>query len=95
MNNMHSLIWIGLFLIFLGVIVLIVGSIFSIFQREYSGGGGEEGEETKITTEEVKGGGIIFIGPIPLVFGTDKESILFLSILMLILMLLSYVLFFR
>lgn len=39
---------------------------------------------------EVKGGAIIFIGPIPIAFGTDRNSLLSISILMMVLMLIAY-----
>ena len=38
---------------------------------------------------KVKGGGVIMLGPIPIIFGTDKESVKTAAILAIILMLLS------
>ena len=38
---------------------------------------------------EVKGGGVIMLGPIPIIFGSDKESAKTAAILAIILMLLS------
>lgn len=83
--NMSALITIGLILIFLGVMAVILGSIFSVLNQQKSA-------EEKVN---VKGGAIIFLGPIPLAFGTDKESLIIISVLMLVLMLIAYVLFFR
>jgi len=37
--------------------------------------------------ERAKGAGIILIGPIPIVFGTDKQSVKLLVILVIVLML--------
>ena len=37
--------------------------------------GGRRKDETPETTGEVRGGGAIIIGPIPIIFGTDKKSI--------------------
>ena len=37
-------------------------------------------------TGEVRGGGIVMIGPVPIVFGTDKESVRILILLGIVLM---------
>jgi len=45
---------------------------------------------------KVKGGGVFIIGPIPIIFGTDKESvkiILVLSVILMILMLVWIVIY--
>ncbi len=39
--------------------------------------------------EKIKGGGVILIGPVPIVFGTDKRYALLLMILAIVLMLLA------
>lgn len=39
---------------------------------------------------EVKGGGVILIGPIPIGFGTDRTSMIIILILAVILMLITY-----
>jgi len=39
---------------------------------------------------EVKGGGIIHIGPIPIGFGTDRTSMIIVLVLAIILMLIAY-----
>jgi uncharacterized protein (TIGR00304 family) len=44
---------------------------------------------------EVKGGGVIMLGPIPIIFGSDKESAKTAAILAIILMLLSLLIFRR
>ena len=44
---------------------------------------------------EVKSGGVILIGPIPIIFGTDKGFIIVAVILAIILMVASYILFYR
>ncbi|MFH0860115.1 MAG: DUF131 domain-containing protein [Candidatus Altiarchaeota archaeon] len=40
----------------------------------------------------VRGGGVIFLGPVPLVFGTDRQSAYAVAILTLLLMILYYLL---
>ena len=41
---------------------------------------------------EIKSGGVVLIGPIPLIFGTDKETAILVSILAIIIMLLALLL---
>jgi len=42
--------------------------------------------------ESVKGGGVILIGPVPIIFGTDKQSVKVILILSIVLVLLLVVL---
>jgi uncharacterized protein (TIGR00304 family) len=51
----------GIALVFVGVLVIIIGVIL------VSGSGARKGK--------VKSGGAILIGPIPIIFGTDKKSL--------------------
>ncbi|MCD6522691.1 MAG: DUF131 domain-containing protein [Candidatus Diapherotrites archaeon] len=61
---------IGMLLVFLGMMIMIFGSMFEVTK-----------EETK-----VERAGIIMLGPIPLVWGTDKRLILPLILFVIILM---------
>ena len=72
-------IGIGILIISIGFIVLVAGILLS----------GIPGKS------EVKGGAVIFIGPVPLAFGTDRNSLLIVSVLMIVLMLVAYMLFRR
>lgn len=45
----------------------------------------------EIKEEKVKGGGVILIGPLPIVFGTDKRYAVILMVLAIVLMLLAIV----
>jgi len=73
-----QLLWsLGFTLIIAGVVIVLI-AVASFFQG------------AKSSKEKFKGGGIIFIGPIPIIFGTDKETIkiiLILSIVLIILIL--------
>ena len=69
----------GFALIILGFIVTFV-AVFIIFIKGISHRG------------KARGGGLIMIGPIPIVFGTDKETIKILLILALGLMILALIL---
>lgn len=75
-NNMNAstITTLGVVLIVLGMLVVFLGVMIS----------------SKNAETQVKGGGIVFLGPIPIIFGTDRGSTLFVSILGLILILAAY-----
>lgn len=75
---------IGIILIFIGILVILV--VFMLFFLSSVRGEGK-----------IKGGGAIIIGPFPIIFGTDKESIktvLLLSITLVILLVAITVIFY-
>jgi uncharacterized protein (TIGR00304 family) len=76
-------------LIFLGVSIVILGMliIFGGIIKESTG----RGEGSK---RDVKGGGVVLIGPIPIIFGTDRRSASTVVVLAIILILVSF-LFYR
>jgi uncharacterized protein (TIGR00304 family) len=68
---------VGVVLILAGFVAFFVGGLL-LFFRALRGKG------------RVKGGGLVMIGPFPIVFGTDKESVkafLLLSIVLIVLVL--------
>ncbi len=79
MINPSDLLLIGLLLIFIGFILVFIGIIVSA---------GSSGKG------RVEGGGVIIIGPIPVVFGSNTRIALILLILAIILVVLIYVLFY-
>jgi uncharacterized protein (TIGR00304 family) len=84
MPDWTFLITAGSFLIILGFLLVASGMM----------GEEEPDEERPVGTgkeRKVKGGGVIFIGPVPVIFGTDKKSALFMMILAIVLMLLLIV----
>jgi uncharacterized protein (TIGR00304 family) len=75
----------GIALIFVGVLIIVIAVIL------LSISGAKKGK--------VKGGGAIIIGPIPIIFGTDKRSLktvlllsLALTVLLVVVMILYYLL---
>ena len=74
-----ELVTAGMALILLGFLVVFAGLMLS----------------TRNSQGEVRGGGVVFLGPIPLVFGSDKNSAVTVSGLALVLMILAYFLFKR
>lgn len=75
--DIQALYSFGAVLIFVGVIIIVVAAALILARNSGK-------------TGKVKGGGAIIIGPIPIVFGSDKESlktILMLSIILTVLLL--------
>jgi len=69
---------IGLILIFTGFLLVLVAIALLLFTAA-------------IGRKKVRGGGVVIIGPLPIVFGTDKESVrtlLLLSIVLIVVVLL-------
>lgn len=74
------LITLGIILIMLGLFLLV----FWMITRSVQEGAGSNSKENT----NVKASGVIMIGPVPIVFGTDKRSALIAIILVIVLMLL-------
>lgn len=80
----ETLYGLGIVLIFTGIIVTLIAVILLFISSVREKG-------------KVKGGGAIIIGPFPIIFGTDKESIktvLLLSIILVILLAIVTVIFY-
>lgn len=92
MPEWSLLIVAGVILIILGFFIVALGMMHESARREKQDTGGEEntGHEKKINGK-VKGGGVILVGPIPIVFGTDRRYALILMVLAIIIMLLAIV----
>ncbi len=71
----------GFALVVVGVIILVV-TILILSVRSAGKG-----------TGKVKGGGAIIIGPVPIIFGTDKKSLKTVLILSIVLAVLLFVIF--
>ncbi len=87
MPDWTFMISIGIILIMLGFFLIAFGMLRSVESAAL---------EDRITTdrekkERVKGGGVILIGPVPIVFGTDKRYALLLMILAIVFMLLAII----
>ena len=75
----------GIALVFVGVLIIVIAVILLFISGAKKG--------------KVKGGGAIIIGPIPIIFGTDKKSLktvlllsLALTVLLVVVMILYYLL---
>jgi uncharacterized protein (TIGR00304 family) len=76
---MPDLVTLGTLVIIAGILVVFLATIFASRSR------GDD-EEKGI---EVKGGGVIMIGPIPIIFGTDPKWAVVAIVLAIVLIVLS------
>ena len=73
----------GIALIFIGVLIIVL-AVLLLFVSSVKKG-------------KVKGGGAIIIGPVPIIFGTDKESlrtVLLLSLALTVLLVVAMVVYY-
>ncbi|MCJ7559384.1 DUF131 domain-containing protein [Candidatus Bathyarchaeota archaeon] len=83
MLDSGALYALGVVLIFVGVLIIVIAVIL------LSISGAKKGE--------VKGGGAIIIGPVPVIFGTDKKSlktVLLLSLALTVLLVVAMVIYY-
>ncbi len=80
----ETIIFIGITAIIMGMLLIFIGTAF------LSSGKTEGSENTKVST-----GGVVLIGPIPIVFGNDKRMVSIAVLGAIIIMILSYILFYR
>ncbi|MBC7109883.1 MAG: DUF131 domain-containing protein [Archaeoglobi archaeon] len=74
-------------LFLLGFLLIIIGFFLIFAATLYSAIGSSEGDEA-----EIRGGGIVMIGPFPIIFGTDASSVKILMIMAIILMIFAFLL---
>ena len=75
---MKELVSIGIIIIFLGIFLVMIGIISEITKSD-----------SKV---EAKGAGIVMIGPIPIIFGTDAGSVKTVMALAIVLIILVLIL---
>ena len=74
----------------LGIVLVVVGVIIIIIALIRASTGGEE-------KGKVRGAGVVMIGPIPIIFGTDKKSVkevLALALALVVVMLIVLVIYY-
>lgn len=77
--NAAMLVITGIIVIFIGIILVIIGTAL----------------QSTSQNEEVHTGGVILIGPIPIIFGNDKSLIVGAMIFAVIIIVLWYLLIYR
>jgi uncharacterized protein (TIGR00304 family) len=75
--------------IFIGIAALIIGMVLIFIGTALQTTAKTEKDE-KIST-----GGVVLIGPIPIIFGNDKNMIIIAIFAAIIIIILSYLLFYR
>lgn len=80
----ETIIFIGIAAVITGMLLIFIGS------ASLSSGKNEGNDYTKIST-----GGVVLIGPIPIIFGNDKSMVSVAIIGAILLMILAYILFYR
>ena len=89
---MSLLIYAGISLIFLGFILIVIGSIGSFMGDIFGKGNLKTDESGKDESEtHVRGGGIIMIGPVPIILGSDRVSVKTLIMLAIVLITIYFV----
>jgi len=63
MANMKNLFLIGIILVFIGILFIIISSVYTSFKGK----------------TEIKSAGVIFIGPFPIGWASDKKMFYILS----------------
>lgn len=81
MVNYNSIILVGFVVVILGILLIFVGSALQ--------------SSSNSSKNEIQTGGVIMIGPIPIIFGNDKGLVVVAVIFAVVLMILSYFLFYR
>lgn len=85
MTNAEALYATGFALIFIGILVILVAVIAFSFLGTKKGKG------------KVKAGGAVIIGPVPIIFGTDRKSlktVLLLSMALTVLLIVAMVVYY-
>jgi|Deesub1362B_J571_1020462.scaffolds.fasta_scaffold00041_78 uncharacterized protein (TIGR00304 family) len=77
-------IFLGVFFILLGFFIIFGATLYQSLKLANTG----ESET------EIRSGGIVMIGPFPIIFGSDVESVKFVIILALLLIVITFLLFY-
>ena len=84
-----KLITVGFLIVLVGLLIILAGVFSMAYQSWKTGSGSVERPEAG-----VRGGGIVMIGPIPIIFGTDVGALKIVMILAIALMIIAAILFF-
>ncbi|KAA0006169.1 MAG: DUF131 domain-containing protein [Thermoplasmata archaeon] len=84
-SGLHSAL--GIFLIFLSFLFFALGMMERV-KEEMTGHSEISGEE-EFAEKKIEGGGVVFIGPFPVIFGTSLKAVQGLIIIAIILMILT------
>jgi uncharacterized protein (TIGR00304 family) len=78
---------IGFLVFFIGIVLILLGILLAII-RGRSRAEREDRSDSEARNPKVRGAGVVVIGPIPIIFGTDRKALLIAVVAALILMVL-------
>ncbi len=84
-----KILTLGFLLVCIGILVILAGIVSMTYQAWKTGSKGMEKPEAC-----VRGGGVIMIGPIPIIFGTGIAVLKLVMILAIVLMIIAAIVFF-
>ncbi|MCW3130399.1 MAG: DUF131 domain-containing protein [Methanophagales archaeon] len=84
-----KIITLGFLLVFIGILVILAGIVIMAYQSWKTGVEGREEQK-----RGMRGGGVIMIGPIPIIFGTDVGALKLVMLFAVVLMVIAAILFF-
>lgn len=73
----------GFLILFIGFALIFLGLLLTVIKRRPKAETEEE-RESEDKRSKVRGGGVVLIGPIPVIFGTDRKALLIAVIASLI-----------
>ncbi len=85
-----KIITLGFIMVIAGVLLIIAGMLSMVYHAAVQKSGSGVGEGWT----GVRGGGVVMIGPIPIIFGTDIGALKVVMILAIILMIIAAILLF-
>jgi uncharacterized protein (TIGR00304 family) len=65
----------GFLVFFIGIVLILIGILLNVVKRRSREKRGDENDK-KDENRRVRGGGVVVIGPIPIIFGTDRKALL-------------------
>lgn len=80
----------GELLVTAGILIIIVGIFLTFIGTAIKATSQQREKETQVKTA-----GVVLIGPIPIIFGSDRKMLITGVVLALILMIFAYILFYR
>ena len=86
-QKLMKLVTLGFLIVFMGMLIILAG-VFSTMYQSWKTGSLEK------TETSVGGGGVIMIGPIPIIFGSDVGAVKVVILLAVALMILAFVFFY-
>jgi len=81
MTNYNTLILIGFVVVIVGILIIFIGSALQ--------------SSSNSPKTEIQTGGVIMIGPIPIIFGNDNGLVSLAVIFAIVLMIIYFVLFYK